>query len=100
MEGWQKLKKEEEEQSYQKTMLFRQCNAAGGCKAKDRTGGWVKEICCWKKGKKNNQTDRREKVITTVTEGKQTERRFKRKAGKEKYSTALTGGQPREGEEE
>lgn len=38
-------------------------------------------------GKQNNQTDRKEKVITTVTEGKQIERRFKRKAGKGKCST-------------
>lgn len=38
-------------------------------------------------GKQNNQRDRREKVITTVTEGKQIERRFKRKAGKRKCST-------------
>lgn len=38
-------------------------------------------------GKQNNQTDRREKVITTVTEGKQIERRFERKAGKGKCST-------------
>lgn len=48
-------------------------------------------------GKQNNQTDRRETVITTAPEGKQIERRFKRKAWKGKYSTALKGGQRREG---
>lgn len=45
----------------------------------------------WVTGKENNQTDRREKVITTVTEGKQIERRFKRKAGKRKCSTEGSG---------
>lgn len=46
-------------------------------------------------GKQNNHTDRREKVITAVTEGKQIERRFKRKAGKKKL---FNRGQRREGE--
>lgn len=51
-----------------------------------------------KERKQNNQTDSRGKVITTLSEGKQIERRFKRKAGKGRHSAALTEGQRRGGE--
>lgn len=57
-----------------------------GCKD-EKKGGLGQGNLLLEEGKQNNQTDRREKVITTVTEGKRIKRKCKRKAGKVFNST-------------